>query len=109
MTLNELAKEINDWAVGQGFYEHERNFGELLMLICSEAAEALEEHRDGRPFDEIYYKTNNKPEGIPVELADILIRVLETMYHYNIDIDKVVREKVDYNKTRPFKNGRVNY
>lgn len=106
VSLNELAKDINAWAVGNGFYETERNFGEMLMLIVSEAAEALEEYRNGCDLSEVYYHIDTrKPEGIPTELADILIRTLDLMYHLNIDIDTVVAEKVKYNKTRSYRNG----
>ena len=106
MTLNELGKEINEWAIDQGFYDREFNFGEMLMLICSEASEALEAYRDGLGLHNIVYSgIYNKPEGVPTELADIIIRTLDLMSHLGIDIDAVVREKIDYNNTRPLMNG----
>lgn len=46
MTLNELAKKINDNARNKGFYETERNIPEMLCLIHSEISEALEDYRD---------------------------------------------------------------
>src|SRR5690348_3932574 len=47
--LSALAQSINDNARAHGFWQSERNFGEMLMLATSELAEALEEHRQGRP------------------------------------------------------------
>lgn len=47
-----------------------------------------------------------KPEGMPAELADILIRVLEMAHHYGIDIEAAVAEKHVYNTSRPFKHGK---
>ena len=125
-TLNELAAAINDNARAHGFWEADRNFGELLMLATSELAEAMEEHRDGRP--NLYYTHAKcpagnhpmegrgsvaepyrlsitptcKPEGVAVELADCLIRVLDTMHSLGVDIDAIVTEKMAYNASRPY-------
>ena len=44
--LNTLAKEINDCAVAHGFWEGDRNFGEMIALMHSELSEALEDHRN---------------------------------------------------------------
>lgn len=73
-----LAHEIHSTAKEKGFWDEERNTGEMLMLIISELAEALEEHRDGREV--IYYVEGGKPEGTAIELADAVIRCLDTLY-----------------------------
>lgn len=120
-SLNELAERINKTARDHGFWEADRNFGEMLALIHSEVSEALEEHRSGNPT--VYYahtdtcpwKTGGtwtgqcclaKPEGVAVELADALIRILDTMHSLKVDIDAVVAEKMHYNDSRPYKHGR---
>jgi NTP pyrophosphatase (non-canonical NTP hydrolase) len=46
-----------------------------------------------------------KPEGVPTELADIIIRVLDAAHQLGIDIDKAIAEKVAYNDNRPFRHG----
>ena len=56
MTLNELAQQINDNARAKGFWDADRNMGEMLMLAVSELAEALEEHRAGMPAE--YFQLN---------------------------------------------------
>lgn len=122
MTLNELAKEIHENAVAHGFWDEDRPLPEVLMLIVSELAEALEEARagdkmNGRISCMHYYSgegyvssapTNccKKPEGIVVEVADALIRILDWCGHEGIDIEGIVREKHEYNKTRPYKHGK---
>ena len=44
-------------------------------------------------------------EGIAVEMADCLIRILDWCGKENIDMDKVVRIKMDYNKARAYRHG----
>src|SRR5262245_27310287 len=50
--LNQLAQEIHGISRLKGFWQGDRNPAEVLMLIVSEAAEALEEVRDGHPLNE---------------------------------------------------------
>lgn len=78
-----------------------------LALITCEVSEAIEEVRAGRDFDETYYSEGNKPEGVPSELADIIIRTLDLAYMLNIDIEQIVNEKLDFNSTRPRLHGKV--
>lgn len=47
-----------------------------------------------------------KPEGVAVELADALIRILDTMHSLGVDIDAIVQEKMSYNASRSFKHGK---
>jgi NTP pyrophosphatase (non-canonical NTP hydrolase) len=46
-----------------------------------------------------------KPEGIPSEMADIVIRVMDYCGYAGIDLEKAIAEKMEYNRTRPFKHG----
>jgi hypothetical protein len=104
-----------------------RNFGEVLALIHSEVSEALESWRDGDPIAEMFMvhkdgtrcswdgpcrsskgtRDEAKPDGVPSELADIIIRVLDASAAYGIDIEAAVQAKIDYNRTRPFLHGRA--
>lgn len=71
-----------------------------LALVTSEASEAIEEIRDGQPLARTYHRDDGKPEGVPSELADILIRVLDLANMLAIDIDAIVTEKMAYNAGR---------
>ena len=88
-----------DWWAGE-----ERNFGELLCLIHAEISETLEEYRNHKGFDEIYFN-GEKPEGIPIELADVLIRIFDLCGKYDIPLEKAIDMKIEYNKTRPSRHG----
>lgn len=113
VSLNSLAAEIHNTATDKGFWDKERNMGEMLMLMVSELAEALEEDREGRPM--VWYRhfdgepiapdttmkctCSPKPEGLVVELADAVIRALDTLFNritaLKIDLDtRVQNERV---------------
>lgn len=108
VTIEELLRESHKTATNKGWWETGRSFPETIALAHSELSEALEAYRDNLSFHEIYYEaTDNgpKPEGIAVELADLLIRVADTCAYYGIPIEKALLEKMAYNKTRLYKHG----
>ena len=72
--LEQLATAIHENAVEHGWWDEERPFDEIAALCSSELAEALEESRAGRAM--VWYD-GDKPEGIAVEMADCLIRILD--------------------------------
>lgn len=78
-----------------------------LGLITSEVAEAIEEIRDGHAMTHTYYREDGKPEGVPSEVADIVIRALDFAAMFNIDIEAAVQEKLGYNATRQRMHGKA--
>lgn len=80
--------------------------GNRFMLIAGEVAEAHEELRSGHAPNETYHRPDGKPEGVPAELADVLIRVFDTAQELGIDLEHAVAEKMAYNASRPRMHGR---
>lgn len=113
LNIMEFAEQVGKNAEAHGWWDGpERSFGELIALCHSELSEALEEYRAGRAPNETYYGpqrahrlTSGKPEGIPSELADVIIRILDMSYHYGIDIEAMLIEKHQFNESRPYKHG----
>lgn len=95
-----------------------------IGLIMTEASEGIEEIRDGHAPSKVYYTGGygghdplpddasvdvlgdpRKPNGLPSELADIIIRTLDIADTHKIDIGAAVIEKLNHNATRGLRHG----
>ena len=105
ISISELQKEVHQNAVDHGWWEKEQDFGTLIALCHSELSEALEEVRNGHPINETYISESGKLEGVPSELADVVIRIMDLSEHYGIDLESAIIQKHEFNKSRSFKHG----
>lgn len=113
MTLKKLVREAHKNAKEKGFWEdyeeieiselgdeqtkkalRNNAIGNRLMLIVSELGEAEEALR------------HNDWDGFCEELADVVIRIADLCGGLGIDLEKEVLEKMEKNKTRPYKHGK---
>ena len=51
--LNELSKQVHENAKSHGFFDNEKNIGEMLCLIHSEVSEALEADRENKYYSNV--------------------------------------------------------
>ena len=77
-----------------------RNKGELMMLIVSEIAEAMEGARKGLPDDKLPHRSMEE-----VEMADALIRIFDYCGGHGLDVGGALVEKMAYNAKRPMMHG----
>ena len=103
--FDSLAIELHKIAVEKGFWGKTEDIDDIFvakqcMMIVSEVTEVMEAVRKDKGEEEI-----------TKEFADILIRTLD-LYAGMVDagytrlsLDQALREKIDFNKTRPEKHG----
>lgn len=131
--LNELAKQVHENAKSKGFFDSEKNIGEMLCLIHSEVSEALESDRKKWYYENIdeskkwfikgladanYSASFNSEEDFKNEfehsvkntfedeMADVIIRVLDLCAFKGIDIESHIKAKMRYNASRKFMHGK---
>lgn len=106
-TITGWQKAIHQYAKDKGWWDKPRAIGDIFILFTSEVAEAYEEYRNGHEVTETYFKPDapNKPEGVPTELADVVIRILDFCEWAGIDLQAILAQKHAYNLTRSYRHG----
>lgn len=131
--INKLASEVYENARNKGFYDQEKNIGEMLCLIHSEVSEALEADREGRYFKtspniktwwilamadpdfiDTFFADKDFKEAFDAhvkntfedELADIVIRVMDLAAFKRVDLESHIKAKIRYNSLRERMHGK---
>lgn len=123
--INLLAKNIHLGNKEKGFWDTDRNVGEMLMLVTSELGEAMDAHQCNKFASitlfnrelEVAQKIHDKAfemafkihikDTFEDEIADAIIRLLDMAAGLNIDIEKHIALKLRYNKSRPRLHGKA--
>ncbi|WP_319758472.1 hypothetical protein [uncultured Sphaerochaeta sp.] len=116
MTIKQLQDRAYGNALNHGFHKKNQNLGEMLCLIHSEISEALEADRNGRRANLEAYVSNGKSkeaflehvkDSVEDELADAVIRIADLCGYLNIDLQKHIEAKMNYNKDRGYLHGKL--
>ncbi len=101
MKISQMQEEVHRTAIEHGWWEKPRPVGEVLMLMVTELAEAMEAYRSGNPESEKIPGFSQMEE----ELADVVIRLLDFAGGEDLDIEGALIAKMLYNEKRPYRHG----
>lgn len=97
---NKIKDLVHYIAKEKGWWDKERNDGEMIALMHSELSEALEGLRHGNPKSD-HINTSSVEE----ELADVIIRIMDYGKSRNLDIAEAIIKKVEFNQGREYMHG----
>lgn len=106
ITREEYTESLASWINGYcnishacsrhaGWWDRDRNFGELIALIHSEVSEAMEGGRKDKQDEHLPNRSS-----VAVELADAVIRIADLAGALGIPLGTVIVEKMVYNSQR---------
>jgi NTP pyrophosphatase (non-canonical NTP hydrolase) len=104
-TIRELQKQAHQTAKDKGWHDKPRSVGDAIALMHAELSEALEAFRRTDSAGHTWTLNDGKPEGVPYELADVVIRIFDFCGRHNIDLEACIVTKMAYNETRPYRHG----
>jgi hypothetical protein len=102
-----VSNEVHGESVKHGFWktdrgEVDRNVGEAIALIHSELSEALEAFRNGNSHDSALTMYG----GVEVELADVIIRIMDLSTGFRWRVIQALFSKMEYNAIRAYRHGK---
>jgi NTP pyrophosphatase (non-canonical NTP hydrolase) len=101
MEFRDMAERVHRTALEHGWWETPRPVGEVLMLVVTELAEAMEAYRSGNPGSDEIPGFSRLEE----ETADAIIRLLDFAEGTKLRLEEALLAKMAYNEGRPYRHG----
>ena len=118
--VNEMCKHIYEENKKKGFWDERESIlkkenlsssevdfignafiAQMIALVHSELSEALEASRKNLMDDKLPHRL-----GLEVELADAVIRIFDMCGGLGINLEDAIKEKLEFNRSRPYKHGK---
>lgn len=109
LTIRNAVRQTHEISIQNRWQADTRSIGDEVALISTELGELMEKYRDWWEPNEIrvvdHFEGGIQYRGIPMELADVVIRCFDMAQRHEIDLESAVAEKIRFNKTRTTKHG----
>lgn len=103
-SITEWVKKCTENAKAHGFLDKERTLAHDIAGVHGELSEALQSYSHEEPY--MWYGEDEKPEGLGVELADAIFRIMTICGERGIDLESIMEKKYNYNIGRPWMHGK---
>ena len=113
MNIKKWQHAVHRLALDKGWYDgairtvdydlHPLEIAGRLANVHGEVSEALECLRDSEM--DTWHGPTGKPEGIGIELADAVIRIMDLCEAIGIDLEEYMSIKHEYNETQSRRHG----
>lgn len=102
LAINELAHDAYATSRDNGFHDDEDDISVPMHLVRVALA-----HSELSEFVEELRSPECDQDHLAEELADVIIRVADLAFTMELDLGAAVVAKMDKNKGRPYKHGKV--
>ena len=115
--LSSAEEDVYRVNVANGWFDDDRTVGDDIALLHTEVSEMFEAYREGGLGDQTAITASDitgvrqpgdalpKPEGFGSEVADVLIRLLDTCKRRGVNLAWEFERKLAFNATRGHKHG----
>lgn len=106
-TINEIAIEVNQLAWKSGWHSDKETEDQFIERACNNLHDEISELHEAWRNNKLHEQCD---KDIPLtcieeEFADIVIRALDNCVKLGVDIERAIRIKHNYNKTRSHRHG----
>lgn len=101
--INDVATEMHEIAKSKGWHDEDAPFANFVANLHGEVSEMWEAYRAGKlsaPCDKPVKLT-----CLEEELADIVIRAMDTAAKCGVDLGQAILKKSEYNHARSYRHG----